>query len=72
MRHWIAKDPIARLRGTLVSDKILTEDRAEEIVREVREAVEEAAAFAQQQPSPKPEDGLRNVFAEGAVPLHSG
>ncbi len=28
------------------------------------------AAFAEAQPVPKPEDGLLNVFAEGAVPLH--
>ena len=71
LRHWMAKDPIARFRATLVSDKILSEDRAEEMVKEVREAVENAAAFAQQQPVPKPEDGLRNVFAAGAVPLHT-
>ena len=71
LRDWMAKDPIARFRRTLVSDKILTEDRAEEIVKEVREAVEKAAAFAKEQPAPKPEDGLLNVFAEGAVPLHT-
>lgn len=71
LRDWMAKDPIARFRRTLVSDKVLTEDRAEEIIKEVREAVERAAAFAHQQPVPKPEDGLLNVFAEGAVPLHT-
>jgi len=46
-------------------------ERSAEIAKEVREAVEKAAAFAQQQPAPKPEDGLLNVFAEGAVPLHT-
>jgi pyruvate dehydrogenase E1 component alpha subunit len=71
LRHWMAKDPIARFRATLVADKVLTEDRAEEIVKEVREAVEKAATFAQQQPTPKPEDGLLNVFATGTVPLHN-
>ena len=71
LRHWMAKDPIARFRSTLVSDKILTEDRAEEIVKEVHEAVDKAAAFASAQPVPKPEDGLLNVFAEGTVPLHT-
>jgi len=71
LRGWMAKDPIARLRKTLVSDKILTEDQAGQIVKEVREAVEQAAAFAKEQPVPKPEDGLLNVFAEGAVPLHT-
>ena len=71
LRNWMAKDPIPRFRGTLVSDQILTEDRADEIVKQVRETVEEAARFAEQQPVPKPEDGLLNVFAEGAVPLHT-
>ena len=71
LRGWMAKDPVARLRRTLVSEAILTEDRAEEIVKEVREAVEQAAAFAQEQPPPKPEDGLSNVFAQGTVPLHT-
>jgi pyruvate dehydrogenase E1 component alpha subunit len=71
LRGWMAKDPIARLRNALVSDKILTEDQAGEIVKQVREAVEEAAAFAKEQPVPKPEDGLLNVFAEGTVPLHT-
>ena len=32
------------------------------------EAVEKAAEFAKVQPTPKPEDGLLNVFAEGVVP----
>jgi TPP-dependent pyruvate/acetoin dehydrogenase alpha subunit len=41
------------------------------MVKDVRETVEEAARFAEQQPVPKPEDGLLNVFAEGAVPLHT-
>ena len=45
-------------------------DRADEIVEEVHKAVEDAADFAAAQPPPKPEDGLLNVFAQGAVPLH--
>jgi TPP-dependent pyruvate/acetoin dehydrogenase alpha subunit len=71
LRDWMAKDPIVRFRKFLVSEKVLTEERAEEIVAEVQEAVEEAAKFAEAQPVPKPEDGLRNVFAEGTVPLHN-
>jgi len=30
-----------------------------------------AAKFAEEQPVPNGEDGLLNVFAEGAVPLHT-
>ncbi len=45
--------------------------RADEIVDEVRKAVEDAAEFAAAQPPPKPEEGLLNVFAQGAVPLRN-
>jgi pyruvate dehydrogenase E1 component alpha subunit len=71
LRDWMAKDPIVRFRKFLVTEKALTEQRADEIVAEVRQAVEEAAKFAAAQPAPKPEDGLLNVFAKGAVPLHT-
>jgi pyruvate dehydrogenase E1 component alpha subunit len=71
LRGWMAKDPIPRFRGALIADKVLTAQRADEIVKEVHEAVEKAAAFAKEQPVPKPEDGLIHVFAEGAVPLHT-
>ena len=71
LRDWMAKDPIARFRSFLLSEGVLTEERADQTVAEVREMVELAAKFAEEQPVPKPEDGLVNVFAEGAVPLHT-
>ena len=71
LRDWMAKDPIARFRRFLVSEGTLSEERADQIVAEVRQAVDDAAAFAEAQPVPKPEDGLLNVFAEGTVPLHT-
>jgi pyruvate dehydrogenase E1 component alpha subunit len=71
LRDWMAKDPIRRFRQFLVTEKLLTEEQAEQIVADVAKAVDEAAAFAESQPPPKPEDGLRNVFAEGSVPLHT-
>jgi pyruvate dehydrogenase E1 component alpha subunit len=70
LRDWMAKDPIPRFRQFLLNEKVLTEKRADEIVAEVGQAVEKAAAFAEAQPVPKPQDGLLNVFAAGAVPLH--
>jgi len=69
LRDWMAKDPIRRFREFLLSEKVLTTERADEIVAEVRQAVDDAAKFAEAQPVPKPEDGLVNVFAQGAVPL---
>jgi len=71
LRNWMAKDPIPRFRKFLVAEKILTEERADQIAAEVKQAVDDAVAFAQAQPVPKPEDGLVNVFAQGAVPLRN-
>jgi len=71
LREWMAKDPIPRFREVLVRDGVLTAARAEAIVQEVRQAVEDAVQFATAQPVPQPEDGLRHVFAEGTVPLHA-
>jgi len=71
LRDWMAKDPIPRFRRFLVAEKVLTEQQADQTVAQVRQAVEDAAEFAKAQPLPKPEDGLLNVFAQGAVPLHT-
>jgi len=71
LRDWMAKDPIPRFREILLQQKVITAERADDIVADVGKAVEDAVAFAEAQPVPKPEDGLRNVFAEGSVPLHT-
>lgn len=70
LREWMASDPIPRFRRFLVSEKVITEEKAGEILEEVTRAVEEAVRFAETQPIPKPEDGLLNVFIDGAVSLH--
>jgi pyruvate dehydrogenase E1 component alpha subunit len=66
----MANDPIPRFRRFLVNEKVITVQRANEILEEVKQAVEDAVRFAETQPVPKQEDGLLNVFAEGAVSLH--
>lgn len=71
LRDWMAKDPIRRYRDFLLTEGVLTAEQADQIVADVTKAVDEAAAFAADQPLPQPEDGLRNVFAEGAVPLRN-
>ncbi len=71
LRDWMAKDPIRRVREFLLSEKVIGAERADEIVAEVKQAIDAAARFAEAQPVPKPEDGLLNVFAKGAVPLHT-
>ncbi|MGQ9576211.1 MAG: thiamine pyrophosphate-dependent dehydrogenase E1 component subunit alpha [Thermoguttaceae bacterium] len=70
LRDWMAKDPIRRFREFLLAEKVLTAEKADALRQEVAKAVEDAVEFAASQPVPKPEDGLRYVFAQGAVPLH--
>jgi len=71
LRDWMAKDPIARFRQFLLKENVITAERADQLAAEVGQAVEDAAKFAEAQPVPNPEDGLLNVFAQGAVPLHT-
>jgi pyruvate dehydrogenase E1 component alpha subunit len=71
LRDWMAKDPIPRFRQFLIAEKVLSDERAAALQAEVRKAVEDAAVFAAAQPLPVAEDGLRNVFAQGTVPLRN-
>lgn len=70
LRDWMDRDPLPRFRRLLLAEKVLSEQHADEIVAAVGKAVDEAVAFAASQPTPKPEAGLLNVFAQGTVPLH--
>lgn len=71
LRDWMAKDPLVRFRRFLASEGVLNDQQADKIVADVAKAVDEAAAFAEAQPAPSPEDGLLNVFAQGSVPLRN-
>lgn len=67
VHSWIANDPIAKFRNTLVALGILTNEKADEIVDGVKSEVLASFEFARQSPNPDPEQGLRNVFAQGEV-----
>lgn len=67
VRAWMAKDPIARFRETLVWNSVLTEERAQQIEQEVIEEVAESVEYARNSAPPKPDAALSHVFAEGQV-----
>ncbi len=67
VRAWMQRDPVDICRNTLVNWGVLTRARADEIEAAARREAIEAFAWADQQPFCKPEDGLKNVFVEGAV-----
>ncbi len=60
---WRRRDPIGLFRGSLLEQGILTEERDRELRAEVAREVDDAEAFAEASPPPRPEDALGPVFA---------
>ncbi len=68
VRAWMQRDPVDIARKTLVDWGVMDAAGAEAIETEVKAEIADAFAWAAQQPFCQPEDGLKNVFADGAVP----
>jgi pyruvate dehydrogenase E1 component alpha subunit len=58
------RDPIDRLRERMLKDKLADEDAFKGIDKEIRAIVNEAAAFAQDSPEPKPEELYTDVYVD--------
>jgi pyruvate dehydrogenase E1 component alpha subunit len=67
LRDWMQRDPVAIGRDILIGWKIIDKTKAEQIEAAVKQEVNDAFAWAAEQPLCKPEDGLKNVFVEGTV-----
>ena len=63
VEQWLAKDPIKRLRQTMVEDKILTQAEIDSIEKEVAEEVADAVKFALKSPYPDGEEALEDVYS---------
>ena len=61
------RDPVDISRNVLINWGVLDRARAEQIEAAAKREAVEAFAWADQQPMCKPEDGLKNVYATGAV-----
>jgi len=61
-KEWLAKDPIPRIKNKLLEMNLLTEESAKSIEQEVEKELDEAVKYAQESPSPKPEDALQDVL----------
>ena len=68
LRSWMQRDPVDICRDTLVDWGVIDMATAEQMEAEVRAEVDEAFAWAAEQPLCTPEDGLKHVFATGEVP----
>jgi pyruvate dehydrogenase E1 component alpha subunit len=64
VEEWLQKDPVARFKNKLVENGTLTEQEAEKLSVEAKEAVEDAVKFAMESPFPQPEEALEDVYAQ--------
>ncbi len=62
-------DPIARMELSLIEAGILNEQQVDALKKDVHEQVDEAAAWAAEQPDPAPETATKHVFFEGDLDL---
>ncbi len=58
------RDPIERLKGKLIADKISDEETLKSIDKEIRDLVADAAEFAQDSPEPDPAELWTDVLVE--------
>ncbi len=63
--EWEQRDPIRRCRDVIIQDGILSSSEADEMIQEVTRAVDEAVAWAEQNPYPDPVDCLKDVYFNG-------
>jgi TPP-dependent pyruvate/acetoin dehydrogenase alpha subunit len=61
---WKQKDPITRLKGHLIANRVATETDLAAVDHEVEKEIEAAVVFAQESPPPRPEDALLYVYGE--------
>jgi pyruvate dehydrogenase E1 component alpha subunit len=63
--EWREKDPLVRLARDLSRENgVAAEEELGRIEREVTQLIDDAVAFAEASPSPRPEDALLHVFWE--------
>lgn len=67
VQQGLKNDPIARFKAFLLERKLFTEQELTTIETDAQKAVDDSIEFARNSPKVKPEDGVLNVYAEGAV-----
>jgi pyruvate dehydrogenase E1 component alpha subunit len=64
VRGWISRDPITRYRTWLLDKALASEAEIDNVVAEVRQAVDASVAFARQGSDPAAEAGVTHSFSE--------
>jgi acetoin:2,6-dichlorophenolindophenol oxidoreductase subunit alpha len=63
VEEWKKKDPIARFRGKLIEDGIITAEEADDIEKAAAQVIEDAFIFAESSPEPSIESIMEGVYA---------
>ena len=63
VEEWKKRDPILKLRTTILEEEALSESELEVIDSNVTEKLQQAIQFAKDSTSPQPEDALDDLFA---------
>ena len=61
--EWKKRDPIPRFRKYLIENKVLAEEDANKIEKEISDEIDNAVKFAEESPLPEPEETLEGVYA---------
>jgi pyruvate dehydrogenase E1 component alpha subunit len=61
---WHARDPIIQLKAKIIRDKLLAEKELEALDVSIGKEIDDAVEFAENSPSPAPEDALEDIYAE--------
>jgi len=64
---WFAKDPIQNFRKVMMDSNLAAARELDEIDARIEREVEAAVEFAQNAPSPAPQDALAHVYWEGGM-----
>src|SRR5215204_3111499 len=65
IEEWRRKDPIIRFERYLEENRILDEEKKEQIAGRIKAEVDEAVEYAERAPYADPEEVLERVYAEG-------
>ncbi len=62
--EWLARDPIEQLRRALIAEGVLGEAEADALRAQAQATIDDAIAYADEQPDPDPAELTRDVYAE--------
>lgn len=64
---WAQNDPIKNMRRYLIDHKIAALNELDDIDKRIEADIDEAVEYAKNEPSPKPEDGLKYAYVQGGM-----